>query len=209
MEINKLIDLRLKFDENIYMKVGKYVKNNHPSYIDSHRDSLSQGQLDSKFWLVDELVKLKWEDQMHIEIIGGWFGFPLIEMLSYLPIKQIDVYDKDPVCVDIMAQYVNAMNMPFRIVSFGDYFERKEKRRRQLIINTSSEHMEDITCMREWYKGNPVVAVQSNDFYSIEDHINCVQNEDELVEKMNLKEVIYKGRRSQPQYTRFMAIGLY
>ena len=209
MEISKLIDLRIAYDDNIYTKVGKFVKNNYPDYVQSHRDSISQGQLDSKLWLVDELQRIAWSDEIHIEIIGGWFGFPLIELLSFLPIKQIDVYEIDPVCINIMAQYTNEMKMPFRVVAFGDYFERKEKRRRQLIINTSSEHMQDITCMREYYKSSPIVAVQSNNFYSIEDHINCVQDEDELEKKMNLKEVIYKGRRTFPQYTRFMTIGFY
>ena len=197
-----------QYRSNIYSSVGRFVENHLPEYVESQADSISRGQFSSKLWLVEELKKIEFSEQLHIEIVGGWFGFPLIEMLSeFLDIKQIDVYDLDPNCSKVMAQYINHFEFSFRIVSFGDYFERTELRRRHLIINTSSEHMKDIHCMQSRYKNKPVVAIQSNDYYEIEDHTNCVEDIEELEFNSRFANLLYKGANPLPKYNRFMTIG--
>ena len=70
--------------------------------------------------------------------------------------------------------------------------------------------MSDIVLMKEYYKDypvKPILAIQSNNYFNVEDHINCVKNVDELIEKNEIKEVLYKGKRSLPLYDRFMVIG--
>jgi len=199
--------------ETPYYWVNQWVKNNLKSYEVSFEDSLSQGQFDSKMWLITELKKIKFWNQnnMHIDIIGSWFGYPLIEMLNKIfKIKQIDLHEKDINCQKVFAQYMNHFDPNFRVVQFDDFFERKELRRRQLIINTSSEHMSDIVLMKEYFKDypvKPIMAIQSNNYFEIHDHINCVKNEDELIEKNQIKKIYFKGKQELPQYDRFMVIG--
>jgi hypothetical protein len=148
------------------------------------------------------------ESSLYIEIIGGWFGCPLIDLLhSKLEIKKIDFYEKDELCKKILTQYLNHFEFPFEVSIFGDFFERKEIRRRDLIINTSGEHMEDIIKMKHYFKGNPVVAIQSNDYFGLDEHINCVHNVEELIEKNKIKNLVYKGELDFPKYTRYMTIG--
>ena len=182
-----------------------------PSYSNSFEDSVSQGQYESKLWLNEKLEKFISMPELHIDIIGSWFGFPLIEMLANaFDIKQIDLYDIDEDCHKVTAQYINHFDCDFKIVQFKDFFERKEMRRRHLIINTSSEHMSDIVLMKEYYKDypvKPILAIQSNNYFDVEDHINCVKEVDELIEKNQIKNVLYKGKRSLPLYDRFMVIG--
>ncbi|SVE40072.1 uncharacterized protein METZ01_LOCUS492926, partial [marine metagenome] len=160
--------------ETPYYWVNQWVKNNSPSYYKSFEDSVSQGQYESKLWLSQELIRLRplfLLSVLHIDIIGSWFGYPLIEMLSDIfKIKQVDLYDLDENCHKIVAQYKNHFDEKFKIAQFGDFFERKEIRRRELIINTSSEHMVDITLMKKYYKDyptKPILAIQSNNYFEL------------------------------------------
>ncbi len=213
--LNLIYDLNEKIKETSYYWVQKWIQNNMPKYNESFLDSVSQGQYDSKKWLKDELIKvkkyLKRCEPLHIDIIGSWFGFPLIEFVSEIfKIKQIDLYDSNEDCHKIMAQYEKHYDYDFKIVQFGDFFDRKELRRRHLIINTSSEHMSDIILMKEYYKDypeKPIIAVQSNNYYEIQDHVNCVSNENQLIDKNHLKEIYFAGKQSLPLYDRYMVIG--
>ena len=198
--------------ETPYYWVNQWVNNNLPSYSKSFDDSVSQGQYDSKLWLIKKLRNIKlYTDEVHIDIVGSWFGFPLIEMLSKLfKIKQIDLYDLDDNCHKVVAQYINHFDLDFKIVQHGDYFERTDLRRRHIVINTSSEHMSDIVLMRKYYKDypdTPILVIQSNNYFSLDDHINCVNNVDELIDKNHINRVLYKGTQKLPLYDRYMVIG--
>ena len=208
---NTIKFLQQKIKETNYYWIGNWIKNNLPEYITSFEDSLSQGQYDSKRWLCDELKKVYVTKSSHIEIIGSWFGFPIIEMLTkILNIKQIDLYEIDKKCHNITAQYINHFNYDFKIAQFENIFDRKDLRRRQIIINTSCEHMNDIVCLKSYYKDyptTPLLVLQSNNYFELDEHINCVNNENELIEKNQIREVYFKGTQSLPMYDRYMVIG--
>lgn len=199
--------------ETPYYWVEQWVTNNLPDYTSSFDDSVSQGQFESKSWLVQELrkIKMKQYEPIHIDIIGAWFGFPLIEMLSNVfKIKQIDIFDIDENCHKVVAQYINHFDPDFRIVQFDNFFDRKDVRRRHLIINTSSEHMPDIAEMKNFYKDypeRPLIVLQSNNFETLDEHVNCVQSPLELIDKNQLTQIHYKGKHSLPLYDRYMVIG--
>ena len=149
--------------------------------------------------------------KLNIDVIGSWFGFPLIEMLNGLfKIKQIDLYDLDSMCHQVTAQYVNHFDYDFRIVQFGDAFQKKDWRRRNVVINTSSEHMANMIDLKTHYKDyptTPILVIQSNNYFEIDEHINCVKNEDELIEKNKINHVYFSGVQKLPLYDRFMVIG--
>ena len=206
-EWNHLKNKKLReYKETPYYYVKRWILKNHDHLLNDYNDTVSDGQVESKKWLVQEIHKLRLNEDLHIEIIGGWFGFPLIEMLSNLPIKQIDFYEIDDNCKKVLTQYIEQFNFDFRIVQFGNYFERTELRRRDLIINTSCEHMRDISIMKKYYKGSPVIALQSNDFYE-HDHVNCVKSEIELRNKNEINVTNYIGCKQMEKYNRFMVIG--
>ena len=130
----------------------QWVYNNLSQYISSFDDSVSQGQYDSKIWMHEELSKIYLND-VHVDIIGSWFAFPMIEFLIDLyDVKQIDLYDKDVNCHGVVAQYINHFDLDIKIAQFGDIFERTDYRRRQLIINTACEHMNDMSALKPMYK---------------------------------------------------------
>jgi len=215
-EIGK-IKKKISDSENIkrntyYYWVRQWISNNLDiEALKSFDDSMSNGQIKSKKWLCEELGKIKFSEPIHIEIIGGWFGYPMIEMLSKIfEIKQIDYYDIDINCKKVLAQYINHFKPTFKIAIFDNYFDRTDIRRRQLIINTSSEHMKDIVSMKKYYKDyptTPIIAIQSNNYNIIDDHINCVNSVEELIEKNQISNILYKGENNQELYTRYMVIG--
>jgi len=53
---------------------------------------------------------------------------------------------------------------------------------------------------------NTLVAIQSNDFFDLEEHINCVNTVEELLEKFPLKNPHCYSLETQ-KYTRHMVIG--
>lgn len=194
-----------KINQLPYHKVQNWITNNQIEKLESFHDSLSHGQVSSKIWLVQNLPKI---DDMYIEIVGGWFGCPLIDLLnSKLKIKKIDFYEIDESCKKILTQYLQHFNFNFEVSIFGDFFERKELRRRDLIINTSSEHMPDIVKMKQYFKGNPILAIQSNNYFELKEHTNCVYDIEELILKNKIRNIFYKGNKEFEKYTRFMTIG--
>mgnify|MGYP001161219914 FL=1 len=199
--------------ETPYYWVSQWVNNNLPSYFQSFEDSVSQGQFESKIWLMKELSKISMKEfePLKIDIIGSWFAFPLIEMLSKLyKIDQIDLYDIDENCHKVVAQYLNHFDYDFKVVQFGDYFERKDLRRRHIVINTSSEHMPNVVECQRYYKNypeNPLLVLQSNNYFQLDEHTNCVNDENELIKNNSIERVYYKGKNPLPLYDRFMVIG--
>ena len=196
------------YKKSPYYFIKKWITKFHPNLLQSYEDSISDGQYQSKLWLRNALKNIQQpQHPLHIEIIGGWFGFPLIEMLDFLKIKQIDFYEIDEDCKKVLVQYRNRFKYDFKIVEFGNYFEREELRRRDIIINTSCEHMEDISKMKKYYKNKPLLVLQSNDYSEIDDHINCVQSSNELKSKNEINISYYAQALQLEKYTRYMVIG--
>ena len=75
------------------------------------------------------------------------------------------------------------------------------------IINTSCEHIEKFT---EWFNAIPrdkLVVLQSNNYFEIDDHVNCVKDITEFKQQAPLSNIIYEGELELEKYTRFMLIG--
>ena len=54
---------------------------------------------------------------------------------------------------------------------------------------------------------NPIVAIQSNNMFDIEEHVNCVHSVDHMKKKFPMSEVLYEGELQLKGYKRFMLIG--
>ena len=70
------------------------------------------------------------------------------------------------------------------------------------VINTSCEHMPPFKS----YPGT-FVALQSNNYYEIDEHTHCVSSVVELADQYDIKEVYYEGELEFDKYTRYMVIG--
>lgn len=181
-------------------------------------DSISPNQLKSKKWLIDALeivVEEHFENtpEINFQLFGGWFGFPLSKMLKDKIEKTNNVYniDKDPNTEKVFNKFktiydIKGMHFCQDVMKPTPYDHKTH-----VVINTSSEHMPSLSKIleiRKFDKAKTIFALQSNNMFHVDDHINCVENENELLEKSGIKKIIYKGSLDMPNgYKRFMVIG--
>jgi hypothetical protein len=191
-------------------------------------DALSWGQLKSKRWLIDELEECGL-DLGTVFVCGGWYGTLSAMMLeSNLKIKKIRSFDIDPHCADV-ADTVNkphvmnewkfkAVTEDMHDINYTTHRWRAWSNSKQeyskyisdspdTIINTSCEHIHNF---KEWYDKIPegkLLVLQSNDYFEVEEHVNCSETLDDFWDQTPMRFVEYSGELELPKYTRFMRIG--
>tara|TARA_B100001057_G_C22754858_1_gene913280 strand:- start:485 stop:1321 length:837 start_codon:yes stop_codon:yes gene_type:complete len=190
-------------------------------------DCFSQGQIKSKLWLLHELQKTKL-DLGTVFICAGWYG-TLATMIfeSKLNVNEIRSFDNDPSCLNIAEIFNKPWVMEdwkFKPATYDihdidynsfDYSvirtngtECKLTSSPDTIINTSCEH---ITNFDKWYDKIPngkLVILQGNDYFELDEHINCSADQDSFSEKAPMTDVLYLGTIDCDKYKRFMKIGI-
>ena len=193
-----------------YGECLNWVYKNYPEKMESFAQSLAPKQIKCKEWLITELLNIPYEFES-IQLYGGWFGYPLIDILSkQYKIKQILNVDIDNEALEICQKYSRCFNHHF-VKTLNTYVtDQFESYDTDLVINTSSEHMDDLPKLinNKRYKKSCVFALQSNDMAHLNEHINCVYSENNLVEKSGLSKILYKGTLTFDNYERYMVIGL-
>lgn len=199
------------------------VLNKYPN-IDLN-DLFSKGQMESKRWLVNELEKINMP-LGNVFICAGWYGSLATFLFeSNLKIEKIRSFDIDSSCASIAetfnrtktmdgwkfkASTVNILDMEYPTIhttyradgSSVDLTDMPDT-----IINTSCEHIENFT---DWYAKIPdgrLVVLQSNNFFEVEEHVNCVKDIKEFGRMAPMTGTLYAGELELPKYTRFMLIG--
>ena len=191
-------------------------------------DALSVGQIKSKFWLIDELSKMKLSLGT-IFVLGGWYGILSALMFEHnkLVFIKIRSFDINPYCADI-ADTMNSDRCVLNDWLFKastadmyklDYYDTVYTTRRangteleladvaNTIINTSCEHLEHFDKWWSLIPNDKLCILQSNNYFDIEDHINCVSSIEEFLEQTHFTEVLYSGEFKLEKYNRFMIIG--
>lgn len=217
--------------KNLLMNIGAVLRK-YPEVDLS--DALSKGQVESKWWLIDQLA---WEaNEGHlpgnglIYILGGWYGtlgLMMLESNKFHNKIKIRSFDIDPTCAEI----ADTMNKnpwvldgwQFKATTADMYMINYVKHgyitRRadgttvilneipDVIINTSCEHLDHFD---DWWKLIPLgklCALQSNNYFDVIDHVNCVGSVDEFLQQTQFTKVLYSGELELEKYTRYMIIG--
>ena len=189
-------------------------------------DCFSRGQLKSKLWLIDTLKACNVELGT-VFLCAGWYA-TLATMLfeSNIKVDKVRSFDIDPSCRSIAETF----NKPWvkdewlfkactkDIMDIDYNYESYEVQRADgtlcplddtpdTIINTSCEHIPN---SKEWYNKIPtgkLVILQSNNFFEVEEHVNCVGSIEEFAVKAPMQNILYSGELELPKYTRYMLIG--
>ena len=53
-----------------------------------------------------------------------------------------------------------------------------------------------------------MIVIQGNDYFEIEEHVNCSKDLNEFSYKSPMTNVLYEGELQLPKYKRFMKIGI-
>ena len=74
-----------------------------------------------------------------------------------------------------------------------------------MVINTSCEHMDN-----SWYENLPegtLVCLHQNDYFSNEQHVNCMKDIQDTKANYPMSDILYEGTLDTHLYNRFMLIG--
>jgi hypothetical protein len=191
-------------------------------------DCFSRGQLQSKMWLVSELEKLD-IDLGTVFLCAGWYATLAVMLFeSKIKVDKIRSFDIEPTCVDI-AEVFNApwfknkwqfksITQDIMDINYEEHtwqsWSNANNRMSYLIvdtpdtiINTSCEH---IANFEEWYVKIPdgkLVVLQSNNYYEVDEHVNCSVDLDDFSRQTLMSSTLYEGELQLEKYTRFMKIG--
>jgi hypothetical protein len=178
--------------------------------------ALNRNQVTSKLWLAESLRVSAGTAFGTVTILGGWFGVLGAILLSdrRLAVGRVVSVDIDPRCAPV-AESLNASQ-----VRAGRFVARTADMRTldyspgdgtatapDLLINTSCEH---VVGFAQWYARVPagqLLVLQSNDYYGIADHVNCVPDLDAFRAQAPLREELFAGEQPHKRYRRFMLIG--
>ena len=181
-------------------------------------DSMNESQLISKMWLVQELLNLNIKP-INISLLAGWFAQYTVPLLidNFKTIEWIENFEMDRGIKNVAYKFnkrykddkkykVSIKNVMF------DNLVALSSPNFDTVINCSCEHMYPMSKFRELsntgVNNNTLYVLQSSDDTQYDDHINCVNDADELAEQANLIDVMYAGKKLLPNgMIRFMVIG--
>ena len=226
----RLSKLDKKFpSDKIFRGIMSYLKLN----LDGNalKDAFSRSQLKSKIWLIEELAKIK-TNYDNVAVMAGWYGqikSIYDKRLTYAKMRIIELdkaacetsdyifnlsnlenYKVKSVNADINNLTLHKNGYEWNVENFKENTKFTEKFTPNLIINTSAEHMTE-----EWYnqirfreiESDPVVAIQSNNMFDGEGHVNCVHSIDHMKKKFPMKDILFEGELQLKGYKRVMLIG--
>lgn len=204
--------------ENFYKSIIKTIEE---LYYESSKDpdidlfrivdlihSVHDGQLENKLWLADELIPLLDNVVTRIVILGGWYGLQSAILRDRDIRLSIENVDLDPVCKKIGQRIVK--DATFKTRDGLDMFFEKKIYDHDCVICTACEHIDrdDLIMTLDSKDKKTMVCLQSNNYFSVDSHINCSENLDEFVSYLPLKNIMYAGTKPHgKKYDRFMVIG--
>ena len=176
-------------------------------------DSLNSSQLQSKLWLIEELNWLEIKPT-NVCLIAGWYAQYVVPLLldTFSSIQLIENFEIDKDIREMTYRFNKRFKDEdkYRVVIKNIMFKELSKEQDfDLVINCACEHMFPMWKFREINEEqDPVYVLQSSDDDTHDDHINCVQSTDELIEQARIVDVFYSGSiKLHNGTTRFMVIG--
>jgi hypothetical protein len=216
-------------NDKIFRGINNYLKLGHDKTVIN--DAFSRSQIKSKIWLIDQLYKINYNWD-YVVVMAGWFGqlkaiyekqctyakMRIIELdrtacetSDYLfNLSNLENYKVKSVNADINNLVLHKNGYEWTVENFRDATKYSEKFLPDLIINTSAEHMKEDWFFQIKFKeleSDPVVAIQSNNLFDIEEHINCVHSVEHMKKKFPMREIFYEGELQLKGYKRVMLIG--
>jgi hypothetical protein len=176
-----------------------------------NKDSFSNGQIDSKLWLCEELERLGWSSDLTY-IYAGWYGITSFLLLSRgkFQVNKIRSLDLDPTCQPV-ADMINE-NWVFKEWKFKAFTQdcnNFEGQYADLVINTSTEHFDSMEWFSRLPKGTRVILQGNN--MPHDDHFVHSATLDDFVNIYPLSSIAYQGQKEfvypEWSFTRYMLIG--
>ena len=207
----------LKFTPNLANDWKNTLSTLEPYVFKRVMDSMNESQLESKLWIIQELVKLDIKPK-RVAILAGWFAQYIVPLLydNFESIEWIENFEIDQDVKEISYKYNKRYKDSNKYqCSIKDIMMKTLEDDFDIIINCACEHMYPMT---KFYEGNPelqdpLYVLQSTDddhpgAEMVTEHINCVKNELHLAEQAHILDIKFIGSKKLPNgRTRYMVIG--
>ena len=167
-------------------------------------NSLNDNQEKSKNWLIEKSKEyFTFFDNPKVCIAAGWYGSLANILKTYLD-DGVITFDKDPQCQVIgkkLYKDVTFATAEIEYFNFDIY---------DIVICTSCEHLEQkvIDDMLKKIRKGALVILQSNNYFSIKEHINCHNSVIEFEKTLKLEKILYRGTLKLDKFDRYMVIGI-
>jgi hypothetical protein len=166
-------------------------------------ESFRPNQIKSKAHLVEEIANTN-TSYKNVLVVGSWNGILLYELMKEnCDVGWYDFMDIDPLVhkhrdlyFEINKIKKNYSNINMDATEFSDYQDY------DLVINTSCEHMKTIPAVY-----GPLYALQSNNYKSIKEHINCMKDVNHMKDEYRISNVLFSDELDMGHYKRFTLIG--
>jgi len=186
------------------------------------RDAFSKGQLISKAWLLEKLLRcgqLNPQQQYTVAILGCWIGSIVEPLMQIVNTQRIYGLDLDPAAIELAEQFnqrhvqnswlfkgvvADVGVLDTGLMQFetgGELIEVTP----DIVINTSCEHMDT-----HWFDTalqSQLIVMQTNDSPHYDGHINVCASVEEMQLRYPMSNLLYAGEMRTPAYTRLMQIG--
>ncbi len=168
----------------------------------------SKSQVLSKIWMAEILAKFNLNFN-NILLIGGWLTHHSLYLkdINYNKLFSIDPDAEHNSLIEIInpEAYVENKEINECFDSVGNLTFYGKVLEPDLIINTSSEHM-DTT----WYEKLPMGSVVfiENNSESSDEHINASETFPDFLRKFPMSTVYYRGEMNFPRYKRYALYGV-
>lgn len=166
-------------------------------------ESFRPNQIKCKSYLVNEIANTNTSFD-NVLVVGSWNGVLLYELMKEnCDVGWYDFLDVDPLVhfhrdlyFKIHDLKMNYNSITMDATGFTDYDKY------DLVINTSCEHMKTIPAVY-----GPLYALQSNNYKSVKEHINCMTSLDQMIDEYKITNVLHKNEMDMGHYNRFTVIG--
>ena len=194
--------------QNILKAISKITDN---ADIKSIINSVNSNQNMSKEWLVDNISqRLDFVvENPRVCVAAGWYGMLADKMRDFTNNKVVS-FDVDPKC----AQYGKIMypEVSFKTADINDFHAGQY----DVLMCTSCEHISDETLNKflRTRKEQSLVVLQSNNYFGLEEHINCKNSLKEFIDSLTYAVPSAKinilnssEKRINDKFDRYMVIG--
>ena len=194
--------------QNILKAISKITDNVD---IKSIINSVNSNQIMSKEWLVDSISeRLEFAiKNPKVCVAAGWYGMLADKMRDFTNNKVVS-FDIDPKC----AKYGKIMypKVSFKTADIKDFHAGQY----DVLMCTSCEHISDETLNKflRTRKEQSLVVLQSNNYFGLDEHINCKNSLKEFIDSLTYAVPSAKinilnssEKRINDKFDRYMVIG--
>jgi len=211
----------LKFTPELANDWKNALSSSEPYVFKRVMDSMNQSQLESKLWIIQELIKLGVKPKK-VAILAGWFAQYIVPLLydNFESVEWVENFEIDQDVKRLSYKFNKRLkeDKKYQIIIKNVMFDKIQSAQHagyngsmDTIINCACEHMYPMWKFRDLNKTvqkNSLYILQSSDDDQHDDHINTEKSEDELIDQAKIKHVMYSGSKIlSNKSTRFMVIG--